>query len=484
MIELWNAQVDHIEYTAHGEQVAELNANEVGTLYQDVQTNPGQTIYWRLAHAGKFGPDTMNLKIGSPDVSVDNLPIVREITDDRYEWGYYQGEYTVPAGQTVTRFAFESVSAAGNNQSHGNILDAIFLGTEPCVVTNKVVSPEGEVFAGQELTYEVNVKNEGGDIAANTIFEDAIPEGTEYVPGSLKIIDGPGTGDLSDEADDDAGEFDGEKVIIDLGDLPNTNDLPDGITVQFKVKALDTDSEREVTNKAQIVYDNLLGETTEVIETNEVTNTVLPRVEIDACARPVALINGSFEEPPARMPGDTGSPGAEQYWMYFYEDEVPGWQTNASDKFIQIMKNEYIYQYEINPPHGNQYAELNAHQVSALYQDVETIPGQTIYWRLAHRGLLGVDTMTIQIGSADVVAEDLPVIQEISTGTSEWVYYSGTYTVPAGQTTTRFAFNSVDAAGGSQMFGNLLDDIFLGTEPCVVAQKQSHQMARYTLVMN
>ncbi|TDY56213.1 LPXTG-motif cell wall-anchored protein/uncharacterized repeat protein (TIGR01451 family)/fimbrial isopeptide formation D2 family protein [Bacillus subtilis] len=201
-------------------------------------------------------------------------------------------------------------------------------------------------------------------------------------------------------------------------------------------------------------------------------NTEVTQAAENTCPAPVALINGSFEEPTARMPGDTGSPGSEQAWQYFKEDEVPGWKTSASDKFIQIMKNEFIYNgYKINPPNGNQYAELNAEQVSALYQDVETIPGQTIYWRLAHKGLLGVDTMSVQIGSTNIPIKDLPVLQKISTGNTEWKYYSGTYTVPAGQTTTRFAFNSVSATGGSQRFGNLLDDIFLGTEPCVTANK-------------
>ena len=105
-----------------------------------------------------------------------------------------------------------------------------------CRSSEKTVSPEGEVSVGDELTYEVTVKNTGGDIAANAVFEDAIPEGTEYVPGSIKILTGPNAGDLTDADGDDAGHFDGDKVIIQLGDLPNTTDLPDGITVQFKVK--------------------------------------------------------------------------------------------------------------------------------------------------------------------------------------------------------------------------------------------------------
>ncbi|MFP7289181.1 isopeptide-forming domain-containing fimbrial protein, partial [Shouchella clausii] len=342
----------------------------------------------------------------------------------------------------------------------------------PAIEAEKTVSPEGEVFAGNILTYDVTIKNVGEHIAADAVFEDAIPEGTEYVPGSLKIVAGPNAGDLTDEEDSDAGHFDGEKVIVQLGNLETTTDLPDGVTVQFQVMTLESHVGETVVNQADIQYRNLQTDEEQSAQSNEVTNEIVETPDIDACAQPVALVNGSFEEPPARMPGETGSPGSEQFWQYFHEDEVPGWKTNASDKFIQIMKTEAnYYNRGIIPPHGNQYAELNAHQVSALYQDVETTPGQTIYWRLAHRGLLGVDTMAVQIGSADIPADDLPVIEQISTGNTGWVYYSGSYTVPAGQTVTRFAFNSVDAAGGSQQLGNLLDDIFLGTEPCVVAEK-------------
>ncbi|MBT2765866.1 DUF11 domain-containing protein [Paenibacillus sp. ISL-20] len=404
----------------------------------------------------------MAVKIGSNTTAPGNLPTVETIKTDKNGWKYYSGSYTVPAGQTITRFGFEAISSSTGETNHGNVLDDIFLGTEPCVVTEKTVSPEGEASAGQELTYEVTVKNNGGDIAANAIFEDSIPTGTEFVPGSI-LVDGQ-------PVDDSHYDSSSNMIVIDLGDLPNVTQLPQGKTIQFKVKVLSGYGGTVAKNQSLIKYDNLLKNVTEEAASNEVSTSISGAP--NACSAPVALINGSFEEPPARMPGDTGSPGSEHAWQYFQEHEVPGWKTSASDKFIQIMKNEFIYSgMEINPPHGNQYAELNAEQVSALYQDVETTPGQTIYWRLAHRGLLGVDTMAVQIGSADIPLDQLPVIQQISTGNTGWEYYSGSYAVPAGQTTTRFAFNSVDAAGGNQRLGNLLDDVFLGTEACVTADK-------------
>src|SRR5699024_6215400 len=62
---------------------------------------------------------------------------------------------------------------------------------------------------------------------------------------------------------------------INLGDLRNTNDLPDGITVEFKVTTLSSHIGKTVLNKANIGYTNLLIDVDEEVETNEVTNKVI-----------------------------------------------------------------------------------------------------------------------------------------------------------------------------------------------------------------
>ncbi|WP_156324085.1 isopeptide-forming domain-containing fimbrial protein [Bacillus sp. JCM 19034] len=265
----------------------------------------------------------------------------------------------------------------------------------PVVEAEKTVSPEGEVFDGDILTYNVTIKNVGEHIAAETVFEDVIPEGTEYVPESMRIVTGPNAGVLTDEDADDAGHFDGEKVIINLGNLPMTTDLPDGVTVQFKVKTLSSHLGETVVNQADIKYRNLQTDEDQSTQSNEVSNDIVERTEIDACARPVALINGSFEEPINDRPfPDPTAP----YGVYslFHEDDVPGWKTTASDKLIQIERYENGF-VDISRAHGNQFAELNAQEVSILYQDVETTPGQVIYWRLAHRGDSGIDTMHVKL---------------------------------------------------------------------------------------
>ncbi|PAD19890.1 isopeptide-forming domain-containing fimbrial protein, partial [Terribacillus saccharophilus] len=450
---------------------AELNADTNSMLYQELQTVPGQTIYWRLNHRGYNGVDTMSVNIGPVTADPFNTtPEIKRISTGT-TWETYTGTYTVPAGQTMTRFGFKAISTSTGALAFGNYLDDVFLGTEPCVVAEKTVSPEGDVFTGDELTYEVNVKNNGGDIAADAVFEDAIPEGTEYVPGSMKLVSGSDTVSLTDADDDDAGVFD-DKVRVELGDVQNTTNAPDGITVQFKVKALSSHAGETVANKANIQYQNLLVNEAKSTESNEVTTNILESPEFpDTCAAPVSLINGSFEEGP-----DYGSYNGN---FGFREAEVPGWLTTddaRGEKLIEIW--DYQRNYPANtvrtypkPPDGNRYAELNAYEAGMLYQDVETTPGQTLYWRLSHMGRLGVDTMQLRIGAATDSPYEATAQEQMTDGNKAWGTYTGTYKVPAGQTVTRFGFEAISSAGGNIAAGNFLDDIFLGTEPCVVAEK-------------
>ncbi|MDO7269239.1 isopeptide-forming domain-containing fimbrial protein [Shouchella clausii] len=312
IIEIWNYErqyppiVRAFPAPPDGIRYAELNAFDDGLLYQDVETTPGQTIKWRLSHMGRQGVDTMQVRIGQATNDPYDTVVQTQMSSGNTAWETYTGTYTVPAGQTVTRFGFEAVSAVGGIGA-GNFLDDIFLGTEPCVEAEKTVSPEGEVTVGDELTYEVTIKNTGGDIAADAVFEDAIPEGTEYVPGSMKILTGPNAGDLTDADDDDAGHFDGDKVIINLGDLPNTTELPDGITVQFKVKTLASHANDVVVNQAHIGYKDLLVDEEKTTDTNEVETPIVYQKPVIESEKNATLLEKADGNTDANNPevGDT-----------------------------------------------------------------------------------------------------------------------------------------------------------------------------------
>ncbi|SDZ13039.1 isopeptide-forming domain-containing fimbrial protein [Bacillus sp. 166amftsu] len=271
-IEIWRDQ-----NPASGHQHAELNASSVGMLYQDVETIPGQTLHWRLAHKGRLGTDTMRLRIGAVTANPLETPEVQQMTDGNETWGHYEGTYIVPPEQTVTRFGFESVSAAGGDIGIGNFLDDIFLGSGPCVSATKSVDKDGSVYLGDELTYKVNVKNYGGDIASDSVFIDTIPDGTEYVPGSIKVTKNGTTTGITDAIDGDEGDFQNNRVTVKLGKLPYIKDTPEGFTVQFKVKVKLSNIGKKITNKAQIQYQDLLVKQQKQTETNEVVNDIAPR---------------------------------------------------------------------------------------------------------------------------------------------------------------------------------------------------------------
>ncbi|MCK7622490.1 isopeptide-forming domain-containing fimbrial protein [Streptomyces sp. RS10V-4] len=288
MIELWRSGFNGVP-SAEGAQFAELNANEVSTLYQDLATTPGATLYWRLYHRGRLGQDTMALDIGAPGAAVEQ----RRFTDGNTAWGYYTGTYTVPAGQTVTRFAFRSVSAAGGNRGIGNFLDGIFFGTAPHVVLTKTAVPTGPLEIGDVLTYRITATNEGGGAAENLVLTDAVPAGTTYLPGSLRIVEGPNTGPKTDAPGDDQAEYDPDagKVVFRLGDgasavqggsLANTETLPAGTTVEYRVTLDRASAGKEVRNTATASYENRLGDTPEtlVATSDETVTEVNPAADL------------------------------------------------------------------------------------------------------------------------------------------------------------------------------------------------------------
>lgn len=184
-----------------------------------------------------------------------------------------------------------------------------------------------------------------------------------------------------------------------------------------------------------------------------------------------SLQNGGFEKP---LTGGTvgtfanGTPELE-------------WKTTAIDISGEYLiefghKNTCYRTYGIPAPaEGDQFVELNCSSPGALYQDVLTQPGATLYWSLNHAGRLGIDTMSVLISNVANIPDGWnpsggnygnlagDVQAEISDGKGEWGYYTGSYTVPEGQYVTRFYFAAKSSAG-SLGAGNLLDNIHFGKD--------------------
>ncbi|MBC1233428.1 immunoglobulin-like domain-containing protein [Listeria booriae] len=184
--------------------------------------------------------------------------------------------------------------------------------------------------------------------------------------------------------------------------------------------------------------------------TEQVDAATMPTDHIQASSAAIALENGDFENPVVTT---------KSHWNTFNAKSVPGWKTTASDNLIEIQENGLS---KSSPSiSGNQWAELNANEVSALYQDVPTTPGVKVRWQVYHKGRHGVDTAVVEFGSPD---GSMVQQAEMADDKDTWGLYTGEYTIPEGQTTTRFQFRSVSAAGGDPAAGNLLDNIQFATQ--------------------
>ncbi|MBC1889566.1 DUF5011 domain-containing protein [Listeria booriae] len=159
---------------------------------------------------------------------------------------------------------------------------------------------------------------------------------------------------------------------------------------------------------------------------------------------PIKLVNGSFEEPQISRSN-----------AMFDASEVPGWKTTATDNTIELQRN-YNDFWKMDAADGKQWAELNANMNSALYQDIETTPGTKIRWKVSHRGRDGVDTAEVRFGAPN---QSLQLMATMASDGTAWKEYQGTYTIPEGQTVTRFEFQAISTADGDLTRGNYLDNI-------------------------
>lgn len=117
-----------------------------------------------------------------------------------------------------------------------------------------------------------------------------------------------------------------------------------------------------------------------------------------------AIVNGSFEDPPQK---DRNAPQLEA-------GDVSGWSTTAIGQLIEFGVNigkssaPQLSGNDKRIPDGNQFAELNADEVSTLYQNVSTVGGHIYEWGLSHRGREGKDTMALIIGPKQANAPAKP----------------------------------------------------------------------------
>ncbi|MEL7350024.1 MAG: GEVED domain-containing protein [Cyanobacteria bacterium J06560_5] len=127
---------------------------------------------------------------------------------------------------------------------------------EPNLVAQfEKTTPQASYANGDTISYTISVTNTGNDNATDTVITDAIPTGTTFVPGSLKI----GGVAKTDGAGDDEAEFDGSNVIFRVGTAANATqggqiNINDTATMTFDVTVTAAPGDL-VCNQATIDYE-------------------------------------------------------------------------------------------------------------------------------------------------------------------------------------------------------------------------------------
>ncbi|BEL03293.1 hypothetical protein Q0Z83_014840 [Actinoplanes sichuanensis] len=290
MIELWRGYGGVLP--ASGSQHAELNANMVSTLYQDLDTIPGTILRWQLNHRGRTGTDTMAVIIGPPTGTL--VQQGANLSDNKNTWGSYTGTYTVPAGQTKTRFAFKSVSSASVDPSIGNFLDAVSFGSAGCLTTTtSVANSSGATTAnvGDTLTYSVTTRNDGGTPATLSSITDVLPAGTTYVPGSLRSVTGTTTTKPTDASGDDVGEYVSGTGTVKLrvgtgatGSVGGTLAPGESQTLSYQVVVGSSIAGSTLSNDATAGYTEVVTNTSPTSTSNTSTIAVNPAADLSVTA--------------------------------------------------------------------------------------------------------------------------------------------------------------------------------------------------------
>lgn len=163
----------------------------------------------------------------------------------------------------------------------------------------------------------------------------------------------------------------------------------------------------------------------------------MPVASSQSCTNPV--VNGGFEawNVPA---GDLG---------FFFSSN--GW-TSQLQGVIEIWGSGFG---GVPADEGIDFMELNSDGPDIVTQDMSTLPGESYNWSIAHRGRGGIDVANLEFGPP---GGPYTVAQVMSDGTSDWGEYSGSYVVPAGQTTTQVRLVSVSSGSGCPSCANFIDD--------------------------
>lgn len=204
---------------AHGTQYAELNAEAMGTLYQDVLTAPGAELSWSFSHRSRkyTGENTMYLIIASSkdgakidtqakindlirNYNADGKKVIYDdgssytlwkMEGDANHWQNHFGSYKVPDGQYATRFFFASATGT----TTGNLIDNVTFNQEQRYIIEYYLNGTKVDELTETKTAEVNTtvspQNLGNEALKNAILTKSTINGESYGGETMTILPRP-----------------------------------------------------------------------------------------------------------------------------------------------------------------------------------------------------------------------------------------------------------------------------------------------------
>jgi uncharacterized repeat protein (TIGR01451 family) len=213
-----------------------------------------------------------------------------------------------------------------------------------------------------------------------------------------------------------------------------------------------------------------------------------------------SFLNTGFEQPVI----------GNSCYVIVYDNAVPFWSTTSAANtpvgscpaipagtvsgMIELWSNSFN---GVPAREGNQFAELNAYESAALYQDVCINKGESISWALSHRGRSATDTMVFVLGDTPASLSPANILNTAAVGgilrastsiagvgtivscqngssvgsttacttttTNTWADYKGTFTWNGTSGVKSVGFGAI--GGGST--GNFLDGITLTLKPYI-----------------
>jgi uncharacterized repeat protein (TIGR01451 family)/MYXO-CTERM domain-containing protein len=117
------------------------------------------------------------------------------------------------------------------------------------------------VQLGELIEYTIVLTNTTGDDAQRIVLTDPLPVGTSFVPGSLRVVSGPGNGTKTDAVDTDTAEYRdaSREVVFRLGAGANGNqggrlNIGQSTTVRFRVRLDEIVAGARLQNTARLNY--------------------------------------------------------------------------------------------------------------------------------------------------------------------------------------------------------------------------------------